>query len=157
LKTGKKRLEYFIEVHNILRFKETLTVLEELHLKTITLLEPEGLGGEEKQESLFWESVKAVNTDGGRRMKKDLLNLDELDIDEMDLDEKYLGQRFPCTPEERVYLLKLLKRMLQRMRPEEVRDYRELILDEAKSIAKNLKCGRLDENHGHTKPEDRES
>ena len=90
-------------------------------------------------------------------MKKDLLNLDELDIDEMDLDERYLGQRFPCTPEERVYLLKLLKRMLQGVRPEEVRDYRELILDEAKSIAKNLKCGRLDENHGHTKPEDRES
>ena len=90
-------------------------------------------------------------------MKKDLLNLDELDIDEMDLDERYLGQRFPCTPEERVYLLKLLKRMLQGVRPEEVRDYRELILNEAKSIAKNLKCDRLDENHGHTKPEDRES
>jgi hypothetical protein len=107
--------------------------------------------GEEKQESLFWRSVKAVNTDGGRRMKKDLLNLDE-----MDLDERYLGQRFPCTPEERVYLLKLLKRMLQRVRPEEVRDYRELILDEAESIGKYLKCDRLDENHGHTKPEGRD-
>lgn len=89
-------------------------------------------------------------------MKKDLLNLDELDIDEMDLDERYLGQRFPCTPEERVYLLKLLKRMVQRVRPEEVRDYRELILDEAESIRENLKCDRLDENHGHTKPEGRE-
>ena len=89
-------------------------------------------------------------------MKKDLLNLDELDIDEMDLDERYLGQRFPCTSEERVYLLKLLKRMLQRVRPEEARDYRELILDEAESIRENLKCDRLDENHGHTEPEDRD-
>ena len=95
-------------------------------------------------------------------MKKNLLNsdeidLDEMDLDEMDLDERYLGRRFPGTPEERVYLLKLLKRMVQRVRPEEVRDYRELILAEAESIAKNLKCGRLDENHGHTKPEGREN
>ena len=89
-------------------------------------------------------------------MKKDLLNLDEMDLDEMDLDERYLGQRFPGTPEERIRLLKLLKRMLQSVRPEEVRDYRELILDEAESIRENLKCDRLDENHGHTKPEGRE-
>jgi len=88
-------------------------------------------------------------------MKKDLLNLDELDIDEMDLDEKYLGQRFPGTAEERFYLLKLLKRVLKRVRPEELRDYRKLILDEAESIAKNLKCDRLDENHSHTKLEGR--
>ena len=43
----------FIEVHNILRFKETLTVLEELHLKAITLLEPEGLGGKRNRKVYF--------------------------------------------------------------------------------------------------------
>ena len=85
-------------------------------------------------------------------MEKDVLNFDEID-----LDERYLGQRFPGTPEERVYLLKLLKRMLQRVRAEELRDYRELILDEAESIMKNLKCGKLDEGHSHTKPEGQDS
>ena len=77
-------------------------------------------------------------------MKKGLLNSDEqdldgLDLDEMDLDERYLGQKFPGKPAERIYLLKLLKKMLQKVRPEEIKDCKEFILAEAESIVKKLK------------------